>query len=197
MAIRSLIWEKGLELGIREKAEKLDDELVLKYLEENMQNPEQLILKCGRSYWDVTNCSELFDAGEEFTPEALTKIDYKQLTAVEPPTPVFKEEPEESKNTDEERMNLLFQKTEEDENEEEEFVRKTYYIRTKDAEALTILHHMTRVAVSALAREAFERGLTSIANEIGCDDLYERAEENLKKTKGFTGKKKSFKQLKN
>lgn len=192
MAIRKLVWEKGVALGIREKAEKVDDELVLKYLKDNLENPEQLILKCGRSFWDVTHSPELFEEGEEFTPDDLTAIDYKQLKSVEPPAPAFKEE---QAPASEDRMNLLFQKTEKEEEEEEEtLVRKTYYLRTKDVEALTILCHETRLEVSAMVREVFWRGLTSIANEIEYGDVYAEAENNLSQ-KGFVGKKKSFKHI--
>ena len=69
--------------------------------------------------------------------------------------------------------------------------RKTYYLRPKDVEALTILCHFTRVEVSAMVREVFERGLTSIANELEYGDLYAEAEENL--SNGILGKKKAFK----
>lgn len=189
MAIRKLTWGRGSELGIREIAEMLDGELVLKYLDENLKNPEQLILKCGKSFYDVTNCPKLFDEGEEFDPSELTSIDKKQLNERPAPVPAFQDEPEPAKD---DRMNLLFQKTEEEEEAEpEKLERKTYYLRPKDIEALTILCYETRVEVSAMVREIFEIGIKAIADEIGCDDIYARAQANL--ADGMTGKKKAFK----
>lgn len=189
MAIRKLNWEIGDSMGIREKAEKLSDELVLKYLEETMEHEEQLVLKCGKSFWDVTNAPELFEAGDEFDPSSLTEIDKKQLSEGPAPKQAFQNEQSSIK---EDPMSLLFRKTEKDEeNEKEDYLRKTYYLRPKDVEALTILCHFTRVEVSAMVREVFERGLKSIANEIEYGDIYAEAEENL--SNGILGKKKSFK----
>lgn len=189
MAIKKMTWEKGQALGIREKGEKLPDDLVLKYLDENMQNPEQLILKCGKSFWDVTNAPMLFDEGEDFDPSELTSIDKKQLSEKATAVPAFQDEPD---NTEADRMNLLFRRTEDEEPEEADTLeRKTYYFRSKDIEALTILCHETRVEMSAMAREIFERGIKSIADEFGYGDVYARAEANI--ANGLTGRKKSFK----
>lgn len=190
MAIRTLKYEIGDEMGIQAKAEKLDSALVIKYLDDNMAQDEQLILKCGRSFWDVTKVPEFFyhEASEEFNPDELTSIDKRQLSETPAPKQAFQAEPVQPK---EDPMSLLFRKTENDQKTEKaELLRKTYYLRPKDVEALTILCHFTRVEVSAMVREVFERGLTSIANEIEYGDLYGEAEENL--ANGILGKKKSF-----
>lgn len=193
MAIRKLTYDKGDALGIHEKGEKLDAALVLKYLDDNLQNEEQLIVKCGKSFWDVTNAPEIFEAGEEFTPEDLTAIDEKQYGKTDAAKPAFAKTPEEEK---EDRLNLLFQKTDkEPEETPEKWVRKTYYLREKDVEALSIMCHVNSIEVSAMVREVFERGLTSIADEIEYGDVYAEAEENIAK-RGFAGKKKALKSFK-
>ena len=190
MAIRQLPYETGEELGIRQKGNRLPENEILENLEHNLQSEDSLIVKCGKSFWDVTFHPEIFEKGEEFIVESLTATDLKQMKKPKAPTPAFKAPAQEEVNP----MSILFHKTDEEEDDEEEteiLERKTYYLRPKDIEALTILCHETRVEVSAMVREIFERGINSIAAEMEYGDVYAKAEENL--AKGVGSKKKSFK----
>lgn len=188
MAIKQLPFEKGEELGVRHKGNRLIESEIMENLKNNLVREDLLIIKCGKSFWDVTAYPEIFNEGDEFRVEDLTETDKKQLGQVKAPEPAYKA-PETTDNP----MAMLFHRTdtEDGEQEKEEYLRKTYYLRPKDVEALTILCHWTRVEVSAMVREVFERGLKSIADEIEYGDLYAEAEENL--SKGILGKKKSFK----
>lgn len=190
MAIKQLPYEIGEELGIRQKGNRIPENEILENLEHNLQSEESLIVKCGKSFWDVTFHPEIFEKGEEFTPENLTATDLKQMEKPKIPTPAFKA-PEQEVNP----MSILFHKTEDagEEEEQERLERKTYYLRPKDIEALTILCHETRVEVSAMVREIFERGINSIAEEFEYGDVYAQAEENI--AKGVGSKKKSFKKI--
>lgn len=191
MAIRQLPFELGDELGIRQKGTRVPDDEILENLEHNLQSEESLIVKCGKSFWDVTFHPEIFDKGEEFTAENLTATDLKQMEKGKTPTPAFKSTAQDEVPNP---MSILFHKTEEVEGEEEEqerFERKTYYLRLADIEALTILCHETRVEVSAMVREIFERGIKSIADEMKYGDVYAQAKENI--ANGVGSKKKSFK----
>lgn len=192
MAIKQLPFEVGEELGVRQKGNRFPENEILDNLKKNLERDDVLIVKCGKSFWDVTAYPEIFDAGEEFTVESLTATDLKQMEKPKVPTPAFK-----SPVQDPNPMSILFHKTDEVEEEEEEqerLVRKTYYLRPKDIEALTILCHETRVEVSAMVREIFERGINSIADEFEYGDIYAQAEENL--ANGVGSKKKSFKTVK-
>ena len=188
MAIKQLHFDRGEELGIRQKGNRLVESEVMENLKQNLEKEDVLIVKCGKSFWDVTAYPEIFEEGDEFRVEDLTATDRKQLEKAKKPEPAFKEA--------ENPMSALFHRTdiEEKEEETEQLERKTYYLRPKDVEALTIIQHETRVQVSAIVREALERGLNSIADEIGYNELYAQAEINLSQ-KGFTGKKKSFKNI--
>lgn len=188
MAIKQLPFEKGEELLIRQKGNRLIESEIMENLKHNLIREDLLILKCGKSFWDVTAYPEIFDEGDEFRVEDLTDTDKKQLGKVEAPEPAFK-----TTTPVENPMSMLFHRTDMENNKKEKdsLLRKTYYLRPKDVEALTILCHYTRVEVSAMVREIFERGLTSIADEVGYGNLYGEAEENL--ANGIIGKKKSFK----
>lgn len=190
MAIKQLPFEKGEVLNIRQKGNRLIESEVLENLKKNLESEDILIVKCGKSFWDVSAYPEIFEAGSEFTVEDLTATDKKQMEKVEAPEPVFK-----AATTTENEMSMLFHRTDvTKENEElEKLERKTYYLRSKDVEALMLLHTHTRVEISALVREIFERGIRSIADEIEYGDIYAQAEKNI--INGFTGKKKSFKKL--
>ena len=188
MAIKQLPFEVGEELGIRQKGNRLPESEILENLKNNLERQDVLIVKCGKSFWDVTAYPEIFEEGEEFTVENLTATDLKQMEKPKMPTPAFKS-PVQEKNP----MSILFHKTEQEEEEEgqEMLVRKTYYLRLTDIEALTILCHETRVEVSAMVREIFERGINSIADELEYGDVYAQAKENI--ANGVGSKKKSFK----
>lgn len=188
MAIKQLPYEAGEELGIRQKGNRIPENEILENLEHILQSEDFHIVKCGKSFWDVTAHPEIFEKGEEFSAESLTATDLKQMEKPKVPAQVFKSPVQETSP-----MSILFHKTEEDEEEEETEIleRKTYYLRLKDIEALTILCHTTRVEVSAMVREIFERGINSIAEEMNYGDVYAQAEENL--ANGVGSKKKSFK----
>lgn len=187
MAIRQLLFDIGENLGIRQKGNRLIESDVLENLKKNLESKEQLIVKCGKSFWDVTAYPEIFEEGTEFTVDDLTSIDRKQMAKKEPPKPAFEDDATSNP------LAALYHKTDEEEEDEEpeRLERRTYYLRPKDIEALTILCHETRVELSAMVREIFERGIGSIAEELECGDIYARAESNL--ANGVKGKKKSLK----
>lgn len=187
MAIKQLPFEQGEELLVRQKGNRLIESEIMENLKYNLERDDVLILKCGKSFWDVTAYPEIFEAGDEFRVEDLTETDKKQMGQVAKPEPVYK-----APYTSDNPMSMLFHRTDTEDEGKEKYLRKTYYLRPKDVEALTILCHYTRVEVSAMVRETFERGLQSIANEIGYEDLYAEAEENL--YRGVVRKKKSFKE---
>lgn len=191
MAIKQLPYEAGEELGIRQKGNRIPENEILDNLEHILQSEDFHIVKCGKSFWDVTAHPEIFEKGEEFSVESLTATDLKQMQTPRVPAQAFKTPAQEEINP----MSILFHKTDEEEEQEEQekLERKTYYLRPKDIEALTILCHETRVEVSAMVREIFERGINSIAAEMEYGDVYAQAEENL--ANGVGSKKKSFKKI--
>ena len=191
MAIRQLPFEKGEEFEIRGKANRVPSDEVLEHLKEHLEDEKTLIVKCGKSFWDVSAFPEIFEAGDEFREEGLTSIDLKQMEKKEPPKPAFVDNIlQEPTNP----LTALYHRTDEEEVEEEpqQWDRKTYYLYPRDVEALRILCHETNTEVSAMVREIFARGIPSIAEEIGHDDIYAEADHNLAKN-GTTAKKKSFK----
>lgn len=192
MAIRQLPFEKGEEFEIRSKANRVPSDEVLEHIKEHLADEKTLIVKCGKSFWDVSAWPEIYEAGDEFRVEGLTSIDRKQMGRPEPPKPAFVENI--LQDPADNPLTALYHRTDEDEAEEEPEVleRKTYYLRAKDVEALTILCHETRTEVSAMVREIFVRGIASISEDIGYGDIYAEAEANLAKH-GSTGKKKSYK----
>lgn len=191
MAIRKLSWEIGDSMGIRERGEKLADDLVLKYLDDVAAHEEQLVVKCGKSFWDVTNAPEIFERGEEFDPNSVTEIDRAQMGAPTQPKPAFQTA---QPAVADDPMKLLFQKTEPNETDDkpEKLERKTYFLRPTQIEALAILCHNERVEVSVMVREIFDRGMASIAEQLGYDDLFAEAESNIAR-RGTPGKSKTFK----
>lgn len=191
MAIRQLPFEKGEEFELRSKASRVPSDEVLEHIKEHLEDERTLIVKCGKSFWDVSAWPEIYEAGDEFHAEDLTSIDLKQMEKKEPPKPAFVENIlQEPANP----LTALYHRTDEEEPEEEpeELVRKTYYLRRKDVEALTILCHETRTEVSAMVREIFERGISSIAEDISYGDIYAEAEANMAKHSSVS-KKKAFK----
>ena len=191
MAIRQLPFDKGEEFELRSKATRVPNDEIGENLKKYLEDEQRLIVKCGKSFWDVSSWPEIYEAGDEFRVEDLTSIDRKQMEKQDPPKPAFVENLlQEPRNP----LAELYHRTDEEEVEEEPetLERKTYYLRPKDIEALTILCHETRTEVSAMVREIFERGISSIAEDIGHEGIYAEAEANLAKH-GSTGKKKSFK----
>lgn len=191
MAIKQLPFEKGEEFGIRQKGHRLPSDEVMENMKWNLEN-DTLIVKCGKSFWDVSAYPEIYEAGDEFRVEDLTSIDRKQMEKAAPPKPAFEESAKNEPSLN--PMAYLFHKTEPEEPEQEPvaLVRKTYYLEPKHVEALTILCHDSRVELSAMVREIFDRGLPSIGIEMGYDDIYAVAEANLSKN-GLPGKRKYFK----
>lgn len=192
MAIRQLLFDKGEEFDITNKATRIPSDKVLENMKNFLEDENTLIVKCGKSFWDVTAAPEIYEAGSEFRVEDLTSIDMKQMGKQTPPKPAFVENI--LQDPADNPLSALYHRTDEEEPEEEpeELERKTYYLRPKDIEALTILCHETRTEVSAMVREIFVRGIASIAEDIGYGDIYAEAEANLAKH-GSTGKKKAFK----
>ena len=191
MAIRQLPFEKGEEFEIRNKASRVPNDEVGENMKALLQDEQRLIVKCGKSFWDVSAWPDIFEAGDEFRVEDLTSIDRKQMEKKDPPKPAFVENIlQESSNNP---LSALYHRTDEEDVEEEpeKLERKTYFLRAKDVEALTLICHETRTEISAMVREIFERGIASIAEDIGYGDVYAEAEANLAKH-GSTGKKKSF-----
>lgn len=219
MAIRQLPFEKGEEFGIRNKAAKFSQKEtadMLENIKNYLERKDILIVKSGRSYYDVTAYPEIFEEGDEFRVEDLTAIDRKQMSAPEPPKPAF-EEPlvvEEKVNP----LAELYHRTDEEETVDPQELlkaldRKTYYLHKVQIEELAVLCHEMRVETSAMVREIFDRGIRSIADgekfedgvksfdpeqqfkskqgDVGFDALYEEAKENLLK-KGFTVRQNSF-----
>lgn len=191
MAIKKLSFERGEELDIRTKGKRLDPADVLENMKQYLERQDALIVRCGKSFYDVTDYPEVFEEGEEFREDEMTSIDVKQMQRPAAPRPAYQDPAKEQKAQN--PLADLYHRTDKPENTEvaEKLVRKTYYLRPVDAEVLTILCHETRVEISAMAREALARGMRSIAEEIGFEDIYAEAEQSLAKT-GFVGKKKSF-----
>lgn len=190
MAIRKLLFEEGEKFELRSKTTRVPNDEILENMQQYLQDEGRLIVKCGKSFWDVSAYPEIYEAGEEFHEEDLTSIDKKQMEKKEAPKPAFVEnlinQPADNP------LAALYHKTEEEEEPEPEVLdRKTYYLRQKDVEALRILCYETNTEVSAMVREIFARGIPDIAAEIGYGDVYAEAEANLAKYNS-TKKKKTF-----
>lgn len=190
MAIRQLPFDKGEAFEIRSKANRVPNDEIGENLKHYLEDEKRLIVKCGKSYWDVSAWPEIYEAGDEFRVEDLTSIDKKQMGKQAPPKPAFVDNILQEPASP---LAALYHRTDVDEAEEEhvEYDRKTYYLFQRQVEALRILCHETNMEVSAMAREIFERGIPSIAEEIGHDDIFAEAEANLAKH-GTTGRKKTF-----
>lgn len=191
MAIRQLPFDKGQDFDITNKAARIRSDEVLANMENYLKDEKTLVVKCGKSFWDVTAVPEIYEAGEEFQVDNLTDIDRKQMGKQEPPKPAFVDTILQDPKAN--PLTALYHKTDEEEVEEEppQLDRKTYYLYPRDVEALRILCHETHTEVSAMVREIFARGIPSIAEEIGKEDIYAEAEANLAKN-GTTAKKKAF-----
>lgn len=178
MAIKKLDFNRGEELELRKKAPRIPSNEVLDNMDEMLNDESRLILQCGKSYWDVSAFPEIFAEGEDFDPESLTSIDLKQMSKQEPPKPAFGNVTEGAAN---DMLTELYHRTDEDEEEEEEelLVRKTYYLRPLDVEALRLLCFHMEEEVSVMVREIFEKGIDFIGLENNLVDLYKEAETNL------------------
>lgn len=190
MAIKQLPFEKGEKFGIRQKGHRIPSEEVMENIKHNLEN-ETLIVKCGKSFWDVTAYPEIFEEGDEFRVEDLTSIDRKQMERPEPPKPAF--EGTGATGSKSNPMSMLFHKTETSTPEPVTLVRKTHYFEPKQVEAVRILCHLENMEVSAMMREIVVRGVNSIAKEFGHGDVFAEAEANLAKV-GRVGKKKSLRE---
>ena len=115
MAIKQLPYEAGEELGIRQKGNRIPENEILENLEHILQSEDFHIVKCGKSFWDVTAYPEIFEKGEEFSAESLTATDLKQMEKPKVPAQAFKAPAPEEINP----MSILFHKTDEVEEEEE------------------------------------------------------------------------------
>lgn len=188
MAIKQLPFEKGENFGIRQKGHRIPSEAVMENIKDNLVN-DTLIVKCGKSFWDVSAYPEIFASGDEFRVEDLTSIDRKQMNKPEPPKPAFVEAlvGDSKKNP----MSMLFHKTDVQEPEPVQYVRKTHYFEPRQIEALTLLCHKTRLEVSAMMRAITDAGIEVLAEKLGYGDILAEADENLANI-GHVGKKKSL-----
>ena len=190
MAIRQLPFDKGEEFEIRNKANRVPNDEIGENLKQYLEDEKRLFVKCGKSFWDVSAWPEIYEAGDEFRVEDLTSIDKKQMEKQTPPKPAFVDNILQEPASP---LSALYHRTDDGETEGEpvQYDRKTYYLYPRQVEALRILCHETNMEVSAMVREIFERGIPSIAEEIGHDDIFAEADANLAKH-GTTGRKKAF-----
>ena len=181
MAIKKLTFTRGEELGIRTKGKRLDPADVLENMKQYLEQTDKLIIRCGKSFYDITDHPEIFEEGEEFREEEMTSIDKKQMQRPAEAKPAYQDDTAEKKA--ENPLADLYHRTDEPENKkaEETLIRRTYIFRPTDIEAVRLLNHELGGEISALVREALARGLNSIAEEIGSGDIYARAEQSLAK----------------
>lgn len=156
MSIRQMSFEEGQALNIQECPRLAPKDTTFEELENLSNDQERLIVKSGKSYYDVTKKPEIFEqAHDDFSLNSLTKMDQRDLRRSEI-TPAF----DEPTQVDADPMSLLFQNTTpQEEAEIEELERKTYYLRLDQIETLRTLCYKENSDVSRIVRELLDIGI--------------------------------------
>ena len=181
MAIRQLTYEEGEDYGIRQKGRRLPNDDVIENINLFLDN-DALIVKCGRSFWDVSSYPEVFLAGDVYYADGAFSSNICQ-DVVREPIAQGSEVLNDGEHVDEPLpaqvpfTDFIVSKGVND----SLFVRGTYYLKKEQIEAMRILSYGENVQISALAREIFDRGLMSIAEEFSYPNLFEDAKANLKR----------------
>ena len=179
MAIKQLDYNKGEELNIRSYP-RLQSAEILEKINETIERTDMLIVKCGKSFWDVTKAPEIFEQADEFNPESLTGIEKKEMQKSNAPAPAY----EDNYTLEDDPMNLLFHRTE----EEPEYVRKTYYLTPTQVEWLRLLCFHRHEEVSEMVRQIFDCALPILSEAYG--DLGAQAANNVSQNPPKTKKRK-------
>ncbi|MBQ8248158.1 MAG: hypothetical protein IJZ42_13600 [Lachnospiraceae bacterium] len=182
MAIRKMEFVKGDELNIR-SFPRIENKVIYENLDKLMEDETQLIVKSGKSYWDVTQNPEIFKQAEEFNPNELTGIEKKEMQQATAPVHAYSEQPEAPIDP----MSMLYQKTEEEEEEPEYVVRKTYYMSELAVEVIDAYRYVNKTEISEAVRELIINGAPP--------EILEKAKKNLEmhqasRKKSITKKKK-------
>ena len=151
MAIRKMEFAKGEELNIRSFS-RMETKLVFENINKLSADPQQLIVKCGKSYWDVTVSPEIFAQAEEFDPGELTEIEKREMKQTAPHVHAY-----DGQNNASDPMSMLYQKTEEEE-EPEYVTRKTFYLTDVVLEVIEAYRYANKMEVSETVRELILRG---------------------------------------
>lgn len=184
MAIRKLEFTKGEELNIRSFT-RIENKMIFENLNGLMENKEQLIVKCGKSFWDVTGSAEIFEQAEEFNPGELTGIEQKEMQQTAAPAHAYSEKPEKAADP----MSMLYQKTEEEEEEPEYVVRKTYYMSELVVEIIEVYRYAYGTEVSETVRELILDGAAPEILEEAKKRVAERHAKFPKKNKRIKKKR--------
>lgn len=185
MAIRKMEFTKGDELNIR-SFPRIENKYITENLEDLRKNETALIVKCGKSFWDVSEKPEIFEQAEEFDPEELTGIEKKEMQqAAASPLAHAYEDRKESEQEDNDPMSMLYQKTEEEEVQIEYLSRKTFYANPVILAIIDTYCFRNRTDVSEAIRELILRGTP----EDIVEEAQKRAAEYLKTAPKKTRKK--------
>lgn len=184
MSIRQMSFDEGESLKIRECL-KLPPNTSIEELKKHAENQEILIVKSGKSYFNVTAKPEIYDQAKEFDISSLTGIDKRDMQQTDA-TPAFPEK------QDIDPMSMLYQNTSQtDEEEYEEYERKTYYLRLEQIEVLKILCFKENKDVSELVRELFDIAIEKKSEEHDYDFQAEAAQRLLTTPRKKKKRKKS------
>lgn len=155
MAIRKMEFTQGEELNIR-SCPRIETKYILENIDDLLKQEGTLIVKCGKSFWDVTNNRDIYNQAEEFDPQELTGIEKKemQLAATSPLAHAY-----DGKDPAQDPMSMLYQKTEDDtEIEEEHVTRKTFYATDLVLSVIDTYRFRNGTEVSEAIRELILRG---------------------------------------
>lgn len=165
-------FEEGQAVNIRECPKLPTKDTTIEELKKFAQDENFLIVKSGKSYFDVTKRPEIFEqAHDDFDIDLLTKIDQRELRQAEI-MPAFNEP------IDNDPMSLLFQNTSEEEEVYEEYDRKTYYLRLDQVETIRQLCFKEHADVSEMIRELLDMAIAQKSEQHGYDYRAE-SERNL------------------
>lgn len=166
MSIRQMSFEEGQALNIQECPRLAPKDTTFEELEKLANDNIFLIVKSGKSYYDVTKKPEIFEqAHDDFNLGSLTKMDQRDLRRTEL-APAF----DEPIQPDTDPMALLFKNTTpQDEEGVDELERKTYYLRLDQIETLRTICFKEDKDVSQVVRELLDIGITQKSELHGFD----------------------------
>lgn len=164
MSIRQMTFEEGQALNIRTCPKLPPKNTTAEELKKLMADESVKIVKSGKSYFDVATRPEIFEqARDDFKLEELTKIDQRDLRQADV-TPAFAE------TDDTDPMAALFKNTSQEEEEQvEEYERKTYYLRLDQIVSLEHLCLLEGKDISEMIRELIDIGITDKSTARGVD----------------------------
>lgn len=157
-------FEEGQALNIRACPKLPPKNTTIEELKKLAADENIKIVKSGKSYFDVTTKPEIFEqAHDDFKLDELTKIDQRDLRQSEI-TPAFTE------SEDADPMAALFKNTSQEEEEQiEEYERKTYYLRPDQIVSLDHLRLLEGKDVSEMIRELIDIGIAEKSTARGVD----------------------------